>query len=230
MQRFLDLLFSGLALILLMPIFLPISIILRLTGEGEVLFLQDRVGKHGKIFKLYKFATMLKDSPNIGMGTITVKNDPRILPIGIFLRKTKVNELPQLLNVLLGSMSIIGPRPQAKRNFDAFPTVYQETITNVKPGLSGIGSIVFRAEEEILVEYEGNADFYTKIIAPYKGELEAWYVRNCSMLNYFKLILITIWVLIKPASEIVWITFKDLPKPPVELWGKLNYYEMTDKK
>lgn len=228
MQRYLDLLFSGLALILLMPIFLPISIILRLTGEGEVLFMQERVGMHGKIFKLYKFATMLKDSPNIGMGTITVKNDPRILPIGIFLRKTKINELPQLVNVLLGSMSIIGPRPQAKKNFDVFPIKYQEIITNVKPGLSGIGSIIFRDEEEILAKYEKNTDFYINVIAPYKGELEVWYVRNCSMSNYLKLIVITVWVLIKPASGIVWKTFKDLPKPPLELREKLNFNEMID--
>ncbi|MEI8029651.1 MAG: sugar transferase, partial [Comamonadaceae bacterium] len=119
MQRLLDIVLSVLALLVLSPLLLPIVILLRLTGEGEVLFLQARVGKGGKAFKLYKFATMLKNSPTIGTGTVTVKNDPRILPIGNFLRKTKVNELPQLLNILKGDMSIIGPRPQTQRCFDA---------------------------------------------------------------------------------------------------------------
>ena len=91
----------------------PVAIVLRLTGEGEVFFLQERVGKDGKPFKLYKFATMLKNSPNMGTGTVTLKHDPRVLPVGRFLRKTKINELPQLLNILIGDMSVVGPRPQA---------------------------------------------------------------------------------------------------------------------
>ena len=100
MQRLFDILLSGLALLVLSPLMVPIAIALRLTGEGEVLYFQDRVGKGGKIFKLYKFATMLKNSPTMGTGTVTVKNDPRILPMGRFLRKTKINELLQLLNIL----------------------------------------------------------------------------------------------------------------------------------
>ena len=99
MERFFDIFFSGLALLLLSPLLLPILMTLRLSGEGEVFFLQERVGKGGERFKLFKFATMLKDSPNIGTGTVTMKGDPRVLPVGIFLRKTKINELPQLLNI-----------------------------------------------------------------------------------------------------------------------------------
>ena len=99
MQRMFDILFSGIALILLSPLLLPMMFILRVTGEGEVFFLQSRVGRGGKHFKLYKFATMLKDSPNMATGTVTVKNDPRVLPVGAFLRKTKINELPQLINI-----------------------------------------------------------------------------------------------------------------------------------
>ena len=101
MERFFDLVFSSLALVILSPLLFPIIVILRLSGEGEIFFLQDRVGKNGKVFKLFKFATMLKDSPNIGSGTLTIKNDPRILPVGKLLRKTKINELPQLLNIFL---------------------------------------------------------------------------------------------------------------------------------
>ncbi len=121
MIRLFDVIFSGIALVFLSPLLIPIALLLKLSGEGEIFFLQERVGKNREMFKLYKFATMLKDSPNIGTGTVTMKNDPRILPIGAFLRKTKINELPQLLNVFLGHMSLIGPRPQAQRCFDAFP-------------------------------------------------------------------------------------------------------------
>ena len=99
------------ALVLLSPLLLPLMFILRVTGEGEIFFPQSRVGRGGKDFKLYKFATMLKDSPNMGTGTVTVKNDPRVLPMGGFLRKTKINELPQLINIFNGDMSVIGPRP-----------------------------------------------------------------------------------------------------------------------
>ena len=104
-------------------------------------FLQSRIGKGGKSFNLYKFATMLKASPNMGTGTVTVKNDPRILPMGHFLRKTKINELPQLLNILSGDMSVVGPRPQTQRCFDAFLPASQKAIIQVRPGLSGIGSL-----------------------------------------------------------------------------------------
>jgi lipopolysaccharide/colanic/teichoic acid biosynthesis glycosyltransferase len=106
----------------------PIALLLRLTGEGEIFFLQERVGKDGKPFNLFKFATMLKNSPNIGTGTVTMKNDPRVLPMGKFLRKTKINELPQLVEHLLGGHECCGPRPQTHRCFNAFPVELQRGI------------------------------------------------------------------------------------------------------
>ena len=223
MQRILDIFFSGLALLFLAPLLLPIALLLRLTGEGEIFFLQERVGKDGKPFKLYKFATMLKNSPSIGTGTVTVKNDPRVLPMGRFLRKTKINELPQLLNILLGSMSIVGPRPQARKNFEAFPKNLQQLITRVKPGLSGVGPIVFRAEEDILADHESNVNFYDNVIAPYKGQVEAWYVENQSLYTYFAVIFVTIWVVLFSSSTLVWQVFKGLPIPPEDLKESLNY-------
>ena len=103
-----------------MPLLAPIVIILRCSGEGEVFFLQDRIGKDGKKFKLFKFATMLKNSPNIGTHTVTMKSDPRVLPVGKVLRRTKINELPQLFNILIGNMSIIGPRPLTAQTFSSY--------------------------------------------------------------------------------------------------------------
>lgn len=223
MQRLFDIFFSGIALLVLSPLLIPIMVLLRITGEGEIFYLQDRVGKDGKTFKLYKFATMLKNSPNILTGTLTVINDPRVLPAGKFLRKTKINELPQLLNILKGEMSVIGPRPQAENNFSKFPLEFQRVIVMVKPGLSGLGSILFRAEETILAEQEDAVFFYDNVITPYKGRVEAWYVDNNSLATYFTLILVTIWIVLFPSSSIVWSIFKGLPTPPNDLKAQLNF-------
>lgn len=219
MQRFLDIVLSGLALLVLSPLLLPVVVILRLTGEGEVFFRQDRIGLHGKPFGLLKFATMLKNSPNVGTGTVTVKDDPRVLPFGRFLRKTKLNELPQLLNIFIGDMSIIGPRPQTQRCFDAFPAASQAEIVKVRPGLSGIGSIVFRDEEELMHASAEPERFYDDVIMPYKGMLEEWYVAHRGLRLYLLSIFVTAWVVVFPESRLVWTLFPELPMPPAALAG-----------
>ena len=223
LQRLLDILFSGIALLLLAPLLLPVALILRLTGEGEVFFRQNRVGRGGGYFSLMKFATMLKDSPNIGTGTVTLKDDPRVLPVGRILRKTKINELPQLINILKGDMSIIGPRPQTQRCFNAFPRSSQQAIVTVRPGLSGIGSIVFRGEEDMMHATNDPDHFYDHVIMPYKGALEEWYVRHQGLGTYLRLIALTAWVVAHPRSAVVWRAFPDLPAPPNELKGVLNW-------
>lgn len=217
MQRLLDIILSGLALLVLIPLLAPVTMVLRFTGEGEVFFRQSRVGRLGRQFKLLKFATMLKDSPNIGTGTVTLKNDPRILPFGGFLRSTKINELPQLINVLLGDMSLIGPRPQTQRCFDAFPLVCQKQIVKVRPGLSGVGSIIFRGEEDMMHDRMDPDRFYDDVIMPYKGSLECWYVKNQSVWTYFKCVFVTAWVVIVPNSALPWVAFRGIPEPPSEL-------------
>lgn len=208
---------------ILSPLLVPIMLLLKFSGESEIFFLQERVGKNRKMFKLFKFATMLKDSPSIGTGTVTMKNDPRVLPAGKLLRKTKINELPQLLNVLIGDMSLIGPRPQTLRCFDAFPVDSQDVIIRVRPGLSGIGPIIFRGEEEILEGHSGTLHFYDNVIGPYKGKIEAWYIENNGLLVYFSLILLTMWVILFPKSQLVWRWFKDVPSPPEALKKDLNF-------
>ena len=214
MQRLLDIVLSSLALLVLSPLLLPIALALRLTGEGEVFFRQNRIGLGGREFGLYKFATMLKNSPAIGTGTVTVKNDPRVLPLGRFLRKTKINELPQLLNILLGDMSVVGPRPQTKRCFDAFPAASQARIVTVRPGLSGIGSIVFRDEEELMHTSAEPERFYDEVIMPYKGALEEWFVAHRSTWVYLMSIVLTAWVVLFPRSQALWNVFPSLPPPP----------------
>lgn len=217
MDRLFDVLFSGAALLLLSPILIPLSILLKLTGEGEVFFLQERIGKKGRKFKLFKFATMLKNSANIGTGTVTIKDDPRVLPVGKFLRKTKINELPQLLNIFLGDMSVIGPRPLTMQTFEAYSQNTQNIIKQVRPGLSGIGSIIFRDEEAIMYGSNASIDFYANVIAPYKGELEEWFVLNKSLYIYFVAIFITVWAVFIPSTKVAWKVFKGLPEPSNEL-------------
>jgi lipopolysaccharide/colanic/teichoic acid biosynthesis glycosyltransferase len=128
MQRILDVIFAGLGMLFLSPLLLPIAFILKATGEGEVFYIQTRIGKNGSLFGLLKFATMLKDSPNIGSGEITIHNDPRVLPLGKFLRKSKINELPQLWNILIGDMSVVGPRPMVPNKYANYPAEAQEIL------------------------------------------------------------------------------------------------------
>jgi lipopolysaccharide/colanic/teichoic acid biosynthesis glycosyltransferase len=187
-------------------------IILRVTGEGEVFYKQKRVGQYRKPIEIIKFATMLKNSPNIGTGTVTLRNDPRVLPVGRFLRKSKINELPQIFNVLLGDMSLIGPRPQTQRCFEAFPDSLQDQIASVKPGLSGIGSIFFR-NEELMLSHSDNAIFlYDNVIMPHKGELEVWFVENNSLKIYFALIIATVIVVLFDKIPFQKSIFKAIPK------------------
>jgi len=222
-QRFFDIVFSGLVLLMLFPLLVPIVLILKFSGEGKIFFLQERIGKGGRVFKLFKFATMLKDSTNIGTGTVTMKGDPRVLPVGKFLRKTKINELPQLLNIFIGDMSVIGPRPLTTQTFSYYSENTQDIIKQVRPGLSGVGSIIFRGEEEILYGASATVDFYNNIIAPYKGSLEEWFVSNKGLYIYFLAIFMTVWIVLIPSTRIPWKMFKGLPQPPEELTKALNY-------
>ena len=212
-KRLLDLVLSFIALILLLPIFIPIVIFLKCTGEGEVFYFQERIGINNSRFQILKFATMLKNSMNMGSGSITLQNDFRVTKFGVFLRKTKINELPQIINILKGDISIVGPRPLVTKTFSAYNIEVQSKIYNVKPGLTGIGSIIFRDEESILsaVKDEDPHIFYKRIIAPYKGDLEMWYQENRSLYLDFQLIFMTAFVILFPLTRLYEQWFKDLP-------------------
>ena len=214
MIRFFDLLLSIAALLALSPLLILIIVILSLTGEREIFYKQKRIGINGKDFFVLKFATMLKNSESIGSKTITIKDDKRVLFFGKFLRKTKINELPQIINIIKGDISLVGPRPLVTKTFIAYNKEVQSKIYNVKPGLTGIGSIVFRDEESIIsdVTDEDPHEFYKRVIAPYKGELEMWYQTHCSFLLDLQLIFMTAWVIMRPKSKLYEKWFKDLPK------------------
>ena len=229
LQRLIDLSICLVAIIILSPLLVFTIIILKLTGEGEVFFVQERVGRNRHKFRLYKFATMLKDSPNLGAGTITLKGDPRILPVGNILRATKFNELPQLFNVLMGDMSLVGPRPQEERCFAAYSPRIQERITTVRPGLSGVGSVIFRGEDQLLNSGGNASDFYDTVIMPYKGQLEEWYVLHKSFFLYVKCLVATVWVVLFPKSSACWALFEGIPAPPEELKTSLGFVMPADR-
>ena len=212
-KRTFDILISFVALISLIPIFIPIILILRFSGEGEIFYFQERVGLDNKTIKIFKFATMLKNSEQMGTGIYTAKNDPRILPFGNFLRKTKINELPQIINILNGDISLVGPRPLIRKTFELYKEQDQKIIYSMKPGLTGVGSIVFRNEEEILNNARIDLEkFYENHITPYKAELELWYEKNKSFICDLKIIFLTAWVIFFKDSNLPWTLFKDLPK------------------
>ncbi len=222
-KRLFDLLVSGCVMVLLSPLLLPLSIMLKLTGEGEIFYIQKRVGKGGKLFGLVKFATMLKDSPNLPGGDITTVNDPRLMPLGKFLRKTKLNELPQLWNIFKGDMSLVGPRPLTPRIFAIYPQELQKEICSVQPGLTGLGSIVFRDEEIILAKSgQASEECYRDQIAPYKGSLELWYIKNRSFMLDLKLLLLTAAVVICPGRVNDVKSLRGLPVAPEALRVLLN--------
>ena len=180
MRRLIDIFFSFIAIIILFPLLLLTMLILRCSGEGEIFYVQKRIGYKGVQFGVLKFATMLKNSPNIGAGEITLKEDPRVLPIGRFLRKSKLNELPQLWNIFIGDMSLVGPRPclpELAEKFDA----NGKKRNNVKPGLTGLAQV----NGNIFLSWQK------------RWEYDAYYVENKSLLLDFKILYLTLKVLIK---------------------------------
>lgn len=215
-KRFFDIIAAMAAILVLSPVLIPIVIGLKFTGEGYIWYFQERVGFKNKIFNIWKFATMLKNSPNMAGGLITLKRDPRLTPMGDFLRRTKINELPQLINILRGDMSIVGPRPVMQKSFDQYPDDVKAVIYNVRPGLTGIGSVIFRDEEALITQIRDQGgdtwEFYKNSIYPFKGLLEKWYQQNQSFSTDFKIILLTAWVIFFPKSDLVYRWFSALPK------------------
>jgi lipopolysaccharide/colanic/teichoic acid biosynthesis glycosyltransferase len=213
-----DIVLSGFALLVFAVPLLVIMLILRLTGEGEVWFLQDRVGLNGRLFKVYKFATMRRDSEWTGSKDITLRNDPRVLPVGRILRKGKINELPQVINIFIGDMSVVGWRPLMPKSFAYYPAHVQQQIVKLKPGLTGVGSILFRDEEAITARAQKPPErVYAEDIAPYKGELELWYQRNQTLWLDTKIILLTALAVLRPKSRLYEKWLPGLPPRPASL-------------
>lgn len=215
-KRISDFTVALIATVLLAPILIPVIIGLLMTGEGYVWYFQTRMGKKNKTFQIWKFATMLKDSVNMKGGLITTKNDPRITPMGGFLRKSKINELPQLINILKGDMSFVGPRPVMPKSFEVYPEPIQKFIYDVTPGLTGMGSLIFRDEEELITKVRDKGldtwDYYKNEIYPFKGELEKYYQYNYGFKTDLKIFIGTVLMVLFSNDKIPYLLFSDAPR------------------
>ena len=209
-----DILFASFLIVLLFPLLLMTSFIL-FFSNNQIIYSKLRIGHHQKPFTILKFVTMIPNSHNMTYGTMTIGNDPRITPVGRILRKFKIDELPQLWNVIIGNMSFIGPRPLDKSEFDCYPDDVKHLIYTIKPGITGVGSIVFRNEDKMLSDaLVSPIDLYREIIAPYKGALELWYIENQSFYVDFMILLLTGLAIIAPDHQFIYKIFPSLPVKP----------------
>ena len=194
-KRIFDFTVSLIGIVIISPILLVISILIKLDSKGPILFKQIRVGKNGKPFKIFKFRTMVVDAEKKGM-QITVGRDSRITKSGHVLRKTKLDELPQLFNVLTGEMSFVGPRPEVPRYVEMYDE-NQKSILKVRPGITDLASIEYRNENDLLAKSLDPEATYINEIMPKKIELNIEYLKNMSVLYDIKLIIRTVLVVIK---------------------------------
>lgn len=189
--RFFDIAFSFFGLVILLPFFILISLAIMLSSRGGIFFFQQRVGKSNKDFKIWKFRTMYPESDKKSLITVG-KRDPRITPIGYFLRKYKMDELPQLVNVLEGSMSLVGPRPEVRKYVDMYNNE-QKKVLSVKPGITDFASIEYADENELLAVSSDPLKTYVEEIMPAKIKLNMKYIDNPGLKNYFTIIFETIF-------------------------------------
>lgn len=192
-KRFFDILATILGGLILLPIIIPIIIWIKLSSKGPLFYVQKRVGKNFKEFNLYKFRSMIINADKVGP-SVTSGDDPRITKVGRIIRKTKIDELPQLINVIKGDMSLVGPRPEVMKFVKEKKKEYKNILT-IKPGITDNAAIEFRDEETIMEQYIDKEKAYIDIVLPQKIELYNKYIRNISLLNDIKLILKTLKVI-----------------------------------
>jgi len=195
MIRLFDILFSIIGLILLSPLFFILYILIIIESEGGGFYLQQRVGKDGVDFSLMKFRSMKIDSDKKGLITIGIR-DPRMTRTGYFIRRFKLDELPQLINVIKGEMSLVGPRPEVRKYVDLY-NLEQKKILNVRPGITDYASIEYADENEILGKAKNPENVYVKEILPHKIRLNMKYIENRNVVEYFRIILLTFLHIIK---------------------------------
>ncbi len=194
--RLFDLLFSFLGLIILSPLLLIIALVVFIDSPGKVIFTQWRVGKNNRDFELYKFRTMKINADKLGLITVGMK-DPRITRSGAFIRKYKLDELPQLLNVFNGQMSLVGPRPEVRKYTEQYSLANQMIVLSVKPGITDIASIEYSKENELLSGVNDPEKYYIDVVMPAKIRLNLNFIENPTLSNYLRIIIKTIDKLIR---------------------------------
>ena len=199
MIRFLDFLLSFLGLILLSPFFLLIALFIKISSSGAVLYKQSRIGLKGVEFSVYKFRTMRLNSDKLGLITVGGR-DPRVTSVGYYLRKYKLDELPQLINVLTGDMSLVGPRPEVKKYVNLY-TQQQRKVLSIRPGITDWASIYYRDENVILGQSSDPEKDYIEKVMPDKLKYNLIYIKNFGFLEYFKIIFSTLWHIVVPVKR-----------------------------
>jgi len=199
MIRIFDFFFSFLGLILLLPFFLLIALLIKINSSGPVLYKQSRIGLNGAEFSVYKFRTMRMNSDKLGLITVGGR-DPRVTPIGYYLRKYKLDELPQLINVLIGDMSLVGPRPEVKKYVDLY-SHEQNKVLSIRPGITDWASIHYRDENEILGKSSDPEKDYIEKVMPDKLKYNLIYIENYGHVEYFKIIFSTLWHIVVPVKK-----------------------------
>lgn len=195
MKRIFDLFFAFLGIMLLLPIYLLIAIFIKLDSKGEVLYKQERIGKDGIPFYVLKFRTMVPDA--FSKGALTVgSRDPRVTGVGFYLRKYKLDELPQLFNVLFGEMSFVGPRPEVKKYTDLY-NENQKVVLSVKPGITDYASIKYRNENDLLAQSSDPEKLYIEEIMPEKLNLNLKYINDNNVFKDIKIIINTFYTIVK---------------------------------
>jgi lipopolysaccharide/colanic/teichoic acid biosynthesis glycosyltransferase len=190
-KRLFDILCAGVGLLLLSPLLLVVAVWVKLDSRGPVMFRQERVGRFGRTFRIHKFRTMRVDAPALGP-QITIGDDARITRSGRWLRASKVDELPQLWDVLRGAMSLVGPRPEVPRYVALYPAELRALVLSVRPGITDPASLSFRNESELLARAADPEREYVEVVMPMKLGLAADYVRNASLMGDIRLILATL--------------------------------------
>ncbi len=194
MKRILDIFFSSIGLVIISPLFIVISILITLDSKGGIFYKQKRIGKKGKEFYLLKFRSMNRGSDKKGL--LTVGADNRITKIGKFIRKYKIDELPQLINVLKGDMSLVGPRPEVKKYVDLY-SEEQKKVLSVRPGITDFASIEYFDENELLAKSDKPEETYIELIMPEKINMNMKFIDNPSIKNYFVVIFKTLLKIFK---------------------------------
>lgn len=195
-KRLFDVLMASLGLVVLGPLLLLIAVAVRLDSSGPVFFRQERVGRHGRLFRIHKFRTMRHGPAGAGL-QITVGSDQRITRVGGFLRKSKLDELPQLIDVWLGDMSLVGPRPEVPRYVAVYPPAMRDKVLSVRPGITDLASITYRDEAAVLARAADPEQAYVDEVLPHKLRLAAQYVDQASLATDIALIVRTIWAIVR---------------------------------
>ncbi len=199
LKRLFDFTSALIGLLILMPIFLVVALLIKFGSDGPVFFKQERMGRRFKPFFIYKFRTMVRDAQKNGL-QITAGGDARVTSIGRILRKTKIDELPQLINVVKGDMSVVGPRPEVKKYVEYYKQEY-ETILSVRPGITDIASLTFRDEESVLKRQDDPERFYLNALLPEKMRMAKEYILHRSFFYDMKLIFLTFYRILVPAQK-----------------------------